>query len=290
MLFLRRYFSYIILGALVLISIGVWGAVFAETPRGVLTVAVLDIGQGDSIFIESPTGVQVIVDGGPHSSLLAQLPAVMPLADRSIDALIETHPDADHFAGFIDVIKRYNVGAFIEPGITKHNITTDTVEREVSDEKIPEYLARRGMWLDLGGGAELDILFPDFDPSNLPPNKEHEGAIVARLVYGNTSVLLMGDAPMDVEDHLMAIGSSTELVSTILKVGHHGSRFSTGDAFLSEVHPSVAIISVGAHNTYGHPTQEVLHRLINHNIKTLRTDQEGTIEFQSDGETFVRTK
>jgi competence protein ComEC len=264
--------------------------VFANTPSGKLTVAVMDVGQGDGIFIESPTGVQIIIDGGPDDSLLRELPKLMRLSDRSIDAIVETHPDSDHMRGFIDLLKRYAVDNVVEPGIAKDTITVQTFEKEVDAEKIPRTIARRGMILDLGGGAELDILSPDFDVTNLPLSREHEGCIVAHLVYGKTSVLLTGDATTQVEDHLMAIGSSTELTSDILKVAHHGSRFSTGDAFLSEVHPSVAVISVGAKNKYGHPTEDVLDRLANQNIKTLRTDQEGTIVFTSDGKEFVRTR
>jgi competence protein ComEC len=288
MILLRRYFSYLVLIALILITLGIWGAVLAETPRGTLTVAVMDVGQGDSIFIESPTGVQIVIDGGPDNALLRELPKVMPFFDRSLDAIIETHPDADHIAGFVDLLKRYSVGAFIEPGIPKPTITAKTLEQEVTDEKIPRHIARRGDWLDLGGGAKLQILFPDFDASKLPSDKTNEGCIVSHLAYGKTSVLLMCDAPMDVENYLMATASSTDLISDILKVGHHGSRFSSGDAFVAEVSPSVAVISVGAKNKYGHPTMQTLDTLTSHHIKILRTDQEGTIIFVSDGEKFVQ--
>lgn len=285
-----KYVSYLAVIALFFITLGIWGAVWAATPPGVLTVAVMDVGQGDSIFIESPTGVQVVIDGGPDDSLLTQLPTFMSLADRSIDAAIETHPDADHITGFIDLLNRYTVKNFIEPGIPKDTLTAKRLEEEIDQNNIPRSLARRGMTLDLGGGAQLDVLFPDFDVSKLSSDKANEGCIVSHLRYGSTSVLFMCDAPMDIENHLMQIGSSTDLVSNILKVGHHGSRFSTGDAFVALVHPQIGIISVGAHNTYGHPTQQTLGTLLKHNIKTLRTDQEGTIVFKSNGKEFVRSK
>jgi competence protein ComEC len=91
MLLMRKYFSYLALLLLIFITLGIWGAVFAATPSGKLTVAVMDVGQGDSIFIESPTGVQVVIDGGPDDSMLRDLPKLMPLADRSLDAIVETH-------------------------------------------------------------------------------------------------------------------------------------------------------------------------------------------------------
>ncbi|HVZ75969.1 MAG TPA: MBL fold metallo-hydrolase [Candidatus Paceibacterota bacterium] len=286
--FLRRNFSYLALGALAVLCVGIWAEVFGETPPGVLTVAVMDVGQGDSIFIESPTGAQIVIDGGPDDSLLHELPKLMPLADRSLDAVMETHPDADHITGFIDLLKRYVVGDFIEPGIPKPTLTAETLEKEIDTEHIPRVLARRGMWLDLGGGARLDILWPDFDASTLKPDDANEGCIVAHLVYGNTSMIFMCDAPMDVENSLMAFGSTTQLKSDILKVGHHGSAGSTGSDFVGEVDPRIAIISLGANNRYGFPKQVTLDTLAAHNVQVLRTDEEGTVEFVSDGTTFVR--
>lgn len=275
---------YGVLGLAVLAVAAVWSAVFAATPPGVLTVAVLDIGQGDSIFIESPTGAQLIIDGGPGNALLSALPAVMPVGDRSLDGIIETHPDADHISGFVDLLKRYEVDLFVEPGIAKDTATARTLEAEVASEHIPIYLARRGMWLELGGGAQLDILFPDRDVSHV--KETNDGGVVARLVYGETSVLFMADVSSKVEDRLVLLDGSG-LHSDILKVGHHGSKYSSDGSFLSAVSPAAAVISVGK-NSYGHPTAEVLSRLDAQNIETLRTDQEGTIVFVSDGEKFVR--
>ncbi len=273
---------------LALVCAGVWSAVYAQSSHasGKLLFAVLDIGQGDGLYIEGPTGIQIMVDAGPHDgAVLRALPAVMPAGDRTLDAVIETHPDADHMGGFVDVLARYTVGAFIEPGIDKHNATIDALEKEVVDQHIPRIIARRGMQLDLGAGARLDILYPDTDVSGYG-NKTNDGSIVAHLVYGKTSVLLTGDAPTNVETHLMQIASTSELMSNILKVGHHGSRFSTGATFVKEVSPQTAVISVGAHNTYGHPTKQVLDILAAQNIPVIRTDESGTIRCVSDGAVF----
>lgn len=258
------------------------------TPRGVLTFAVMDVGQGDSLYVESPTGVQVVIDGGPDSSLLRELPKRMPYGDRTIDAVIATHPDADHVAGFVDLLRRYRVGAFIDPGISKPTATAQRLEQEVADLHIPRYLARRGMVLDLGGGARLEILFPDRDVSGLASNKVNEGGIVARLVYGESEALLMADVPVSVEDHLVVLDGG-QLQSDLLKVGHHGSKTATSDEFLSAVHPQIAIISVGANNRYGHPTAEVLNRLREYGITVVRTDLNGAVTFRSDGKNFYQT-
>ncbi|MDO8548303.1 MAG: MBL fold metallo-hydrolase [bacterium] len=287
MKFLKENFGVALLGALVIFCVTVWSAVYAQTPRGVLTFAVLNVGQGDSLYIEGPTGIEVVVDGGPDNSLLRELPKIMPLFDRSLDAVIETHPDADHIAGFIDLLKRYQVDNFIEPGIEKDTITAKNLEQEITEQKVPRVIARRGMWLNLGGGARLEILFPDFDVSHIDQKKDNDGGIVAHLVYGKTSVLLMADTSNIVEEHLMQISTSSDLKSTILKVGHHGSRFSSEDSFVSEVAPQIAVISVGAKNSYGHPTKQVLNTLASHNIETLRTDQKGTVVCTSNAIQFT---
>lgn len=284
----RRHISLFILCALALVAVGVWLQVFAATPSQQLTVAFLNIGQGDSIYIQSPTGVEVLIDGGPGSALLKELPNVMHVGDRSIDAIIATHPDADHISGFIDLLRRYEVGAYIAPGIPKNTLTSQTLEEEVSDERIPRHTARRGMRLDLGGGAELRVLYPDFDPSGLPSNKANEGGVVAQLTYASTTVLFTADVSSGVEAHLLALDGE-HLDSDILKVGHHGSRFSTSPAFVAEVAPDIGVISVGK-NSYGHPTPQVLATLKSFNVKTLRTDQEGTIVFTSNGKEFMRVK
>lgn len=289
MQFARKYFQYFVFFALVLVALGIWGAVFAATPSGVLTVAVLNVGQGDSIFVESPTGVQIIIDGGPDGTILSRLPTLMPLADRTIDVALATHPDADHIAGLIDLLNRYEVKNFIEPSIPKPTVTASRLREVVVEKNIPRFYAYRGMWLDIGGGAVLKVLSPDFDVSTLSSSKTNEGGIVLQLIYGSSTMLLMADVSEKVENHLVLLDGEA-LNSDILKVGHHGSRTSTSETFLQSVTPAAAIISVGASNKYGHPTQDVLDVLLQNNIRTLRTDKDGTIVFVSKGGEFKRAR
>lgn len=290
MAWLRRIEVGIVLG-LALFCCGVWSAVYAQAPAasGVLTLVALDIGQGDGLFIEGPTGIQVMVDAGPHDgSVLRELSKVMPFGDRTLDAVIETHPDADHMGGFIDVLESYDVSAFIEPGINKNNVTIDAMEKKLDEQQIPRVIARRGMSLDLGGGARLDILYPDTDVSGYG-NKTNDGSIMAHLVYGKTSALLTADDPIGVENHVMQLADIRELKSTILKVGHHGSQYSTSDAFVKKVAPQTALISVGAKNSYGHPTKRVLDTLAANHVSVLRTDESGAVRCVSDGAAFECT-
>lgn len=254
-----------------------------------LTLALLDVGQGDALYIESPTGVQVLVDAGPDEEVLRGLGEAMPLFDRSLDAVIATHPDADHIGGFSSVLARYDVDAYIAPGITKDTATATRLESLVDERDMPRVIARRGMTLDLGAGATLEVLYPDYDVSVLPGERANEGGIVMRLRYGESEALLMADVGKGVEARVMALEGSA-LDSDLLKVGHHGSKHSSGEAFVAAVSPDVALISVGTDNSYGHPTQEALASLRASGAGILRTDEEGTIVLRSDGARFVRKK
>lgn len=283
MVSIRKHITLYFVGILFVANFFIWYAVSAES-RNTLTVAFLDVGQGDAIFIESPTGKQIILDGGPDGSVLSRIGALMPFYDRSIDMLIVSNPDKDHFAGFIDVLKNYQVGNIMEPGTVSQTATYRVFEDTVREKNVPDILARRGMVIDLGGGAHLDILFPDRDVSGISIN---EGSIIAKLVYGSTSFLLEGDAPQNIENYLVSLDGKN-LDVDVLKLGHHGSKTSSGDALLAASSPEYAIISAGLHNKYGHPHKEVLERLAKYNISALGTYKEGTIIFESDGERLWR--
>ena len=241
----------------------------------------LDVGQGDALFIESPTGTQILVDGGPPRKILSALPRVMSPFDRSIDAIIITNPDLDHIGGFLEVLKKYKVGQVFEPGTFNESKTYENLEREIKNKNIPNTLARQGMRLDIGGGAVIDILFPDRDVSWWDAN---EGSIVAKLTYGEISIMLTGDATSETEKVVLEDYAAGKLASDILKVGHHGSRTSSSSEFVKAVSPSQVLISNGKDNKYGHPHQEVLDTLSSFGAKILRTDFLGTIIMKSDGQ------
>lgn len=274
--FIRKYPLAAVGICLALVCALVWSAVYAQESRaGAVTFAVLDIGQGDALFIQGPTGIQVLVDAGPNTgAVLRALPTVMPWWDRTLDVAIETHPDADHMGGMLDVFERYKVGAFVTPGIVKRNTLTDALGRAVDRERSLIFVARRGMVVDLGGGAHLNLLYPDTNVAGWE-NRSNDGSVVAQLVYGSTTVMLTGDATFETEERLLALGGP--LKSDILKVGHHGSRTSTSEEFLQAVEPNLALVSVGAKNNYGHPAPDVLERLRAARVPLMRTDQDGAI-------------
>lgn len=248
------------------------------------TFAMLDVGQGDALFIESPTGTQIMFDAGPARSILGPLQKIISPFDKSIDAIVIANPDADHIGGLVDILKNYKVGAVLESGTLTDSKTYQNLREEMKKQNIPDILAKRGMSLDMGGGVIINILFPDRDVSSWATN---DGSVVARLTYGNTSIMLTGDAPQKTEKIILSENSSEQLKSDILKVGHHGSRTSTSAEFLKAVSPIYALISDGKDNKYGHPHPETLTTLTQFGAKIFRTDLLGSIIVKSDGRNAV---
>jgi len=271
--------KYYFLGALFLGAFFVWYAVLTETRSG-LKVAFLDVGQGDAVFIEAPNGNQILIDGGPNKAVLRELAKQTPFYDRSIDGIILTHPHLDHYGGFVDVLDNYKIN--FEMDSSNDNPESkgfDLYIKKLEEEKAKRIFAKRGMRVNLDKGIYLDVLLPVINKEGL---SAHDEMVTTRLVYGNNSFLLTGDMEDNLENFLLSLGDN--LKSDVLKVGHHGSLTSTSESFLGWVKPSLAIISVGKNNKYGHPKKEILDRLVKFEIPTLRTDEKGTIVIKSDGE------
>lgn len=275
----------LVLLSLCMFSIVVWSAVFASAGNGKLVVTFLDVGQGDSIFIEAPSGRRVLVDGGKGSKILRELAEVLPWYDRSIDVVIATHPDADHIGGLIDVLSRYDVDYIFRSSVEGDTSTAQALADSLRQEGVEEILARRGQVVELGGGAFIEILFPDRD---VPRVETNTGSVVARLVYGETAFMLSGDAPDEIENYL-AFLDGADLHANVLKAGHHGSKTSSGPLFLGFVAPEYAVFSRGCDNTYGHPAPEVVARFNQFAIPTADTCT-GRVAFVSDGERVERIK
>src|SRR3989344_4635357 len=204
---------------------------------------------------------------------------VLPWYDRRIDMIVVTNPDRDHYEGFIPLLDKYKVDVVLEPGTNNTNEAYKVLEDKIISENIPKIIVEKGEIVDLGAGAYLQILFPDRDISGLSPN---DGSIVMKLVYGDTSVILQGDSTANMEHYLVG-QDGVKLKSSILKVGHHGSRTSTTAEYVSAVNPEWAVISSGANNSYGHPHKETLDTLGSMKIPTYDTCNNGDLVFQSDG-------
>lgn len=268
------------------VAVVVWAAVLREDRRGMLTVSFLNVGQGDAIFIDAPSGRQVLIDGGPDSSVLRQLGTVMPWYDRSIDVVIPTHPDKDHIAGLIDVLQRYRVDAVVQSSVEGSTDEWNTLEREIDAKKaagMRVITAQRGQVLDLGEGARLEILSPD---RAVPGVDTNTGCVVAHLVYGATSFMLPCDLPQAQEKYLAYL-DGVALKSDVLKAGHHGSRTASSPLFVGLVDPGYAVFSRGCDNQYGFPHPETVATMAGFGIPTEDTCKQGTVTFTSDGTTVA---
>ncbi len=268
---------------LLIVAILVWAAVLTM-PDGKLHVSFLDVGQGDAIAIRLPNGQDILIDGGPDSQRLTlELSKKLPFWDRTIDLVVCTQPQADHVTGLVDILHRYEVKQVFEPGIPYNSSIYREWLRVIEDKGIKYTVVRAGQELDLGSGIKLQVLNP---PEDLFQGTSHDvdnNGAVLRLSWNKVSFLFTADVREEVEFEL--IGQPANLRSTVLKVAHHGSKTSTTSQFLAAVDPQLAVICVGADNTFGHPTTEVLKRLIERVGKdnVYRTDEDGTIEFITDG-------
>ena len=278
-----RTSTKIILAAPFVAAILVWLAVL-QLPDGRLHVAFLDVGQGDAILITTPQGQQILVDGGPSPiALTSALGKQMPFWDRSIDLLLMTHADADHITGLAEVLGRYKVHGWLDNGHEDDSATYLECQVRLEEAAVARYTVCAGDRLDLGRGVVLEVLHPPPDLMAGSEADSNSASIVLRLVWQQASFLLTGDLEADGEQLLLR--SSQPLTADVLKVGHHGSGGSSTTEFLSAVDPSYAVISVGADNHFGHPQQAVIERLASlGDVTILRTDQQGTVEFVTDGQ------
>ena len=263
-----------------------WREVFALAGPKYLLVDFLNVGQGDSAFIMTPEGHQIIIDGGPNYSALEDLQTLMPVWDRTIDLVVLTHPEADHMQGLLDILQKYKADYILWSGVARNtpdfNAWTATLENQKSlGAKI--IIAKSGQEIK-AGSAVFNTIYPMQDVSGKTiKNTSNDTCVVEKLIYGKQSFLFTGDISSTAEKEI--VNSGENISSNVLKVAHHGSKYSTSELWLAAVSPMAAVIEVGK-NSYGHPTLEVLQRLEKFGIKVFRTDTDGDIEMVSDGNTI----
>jgi len=290
------------LGLVLIIGLLLLG--LSQFPDDKLHITVCDVGQGDAILV-SWKNYQMLMDGGPDGSILHCLGKQMGFWDRTIELVVLSHPQADHMTGLIEVFERYEVKKMLVG-----NVVNDTAEfwklRElVIAEKTEVYEPIQGKRLKLGSrgrGArqvEFEVLWPAEKGGNSlawkgegnekrekvlgiydDKSDVNEISIVLQGSFGKFDFLLTGDIGKQIEKMLMALDVIEEV--ELLKIAHHGSKYSSGEEFLEIVKPEIAVISVGK-NSFGHPTKEVLGLLGEVGVEVLRTDEKGMIEILSDG-------
>jgi competence protein ComEC len=251
-----------------------------------IKITFLDIGQGDASFIEWGDGTQMLVDCAIDSRILEALGRVMDPRDRSIDYLMVTHPDQDHYGGCVDVLRRFEVENIIYTGYEKSSSKYFPVfQQYVKDEQAQfiEITAQEKWNLN---SSTIHFLYPDTPIAMHPVVKKigkgdasNNTSIVFTLEYQNKKVLFTGDAEKETEEYLIKkYGEALDV--DVLKVGHHGSAGSSIDNFLALVKPEYAVISAGKDNAYGHPAPRTLRRLARVYSEVWRTDEKGDILVQ----------
>jgi len=247
-----------------------------------LTVHFLDVGQGDAAALRTPHGRWIVIDAGPRTPENdAGRRVVVPFLRRQgagrVAVAVATHGDADHLGGMPAVVDAFDPELVLEPGEPLGRPLYLEFLARVEASGARWHPARAGDRIEVDGVA-LEVLSPDSLWMTLPLDVNEHG-VVLRVSYGAVRLLFQADAGLPVEARLAGRVGPVEL----LKVGHHGSRSATSDAWLQELAPHEAVISVGRHNRYGHPTPEVLARLAAHGVTVFRTDERGTITFSTDG-------
>ncbi len=271
----KKIVLYILCG-LILSNIVAFYAIWDLGQSQDLEVIFFDVGQGDSIFIETEGRYQILIDGGPDSTILEKLGREMPFYDRTLEMVVLTHPDHDHMAGLLEVLERYNVKYILWTGVIKDTSEFEKWQELIKKEGAEIIIAQSGQKIELGE-AYLDILYPLENLEGKESKSINNTSIVCRLVFEDNSFLFTGDIEKSVEREL--VSSNTDLDSDFLKVAHHGSKTSSCEEFIQSVSPETAVIQCGKDNSYGHPHKEVLEILEKYDITILRTDEQGDIKY-----------
>ena len=249
---------------------------FKETENtNTLDITYLDVGQADSILIQNK-GHNMLIDAGNNEDgpLLVQYFKEQNI--NKFDYLITTHPHEDHIGGMDDIINNFDIEKIYIPDVTTTTKTFLDVLEAIEKKNMTYDVPNINQNFTLGNTL-FQVIYTGNDKKNL-----NNSSIILKATFKNTSYLFTGDATSEVEKKIL----NKNIQATVLKVGHHGSKYSTTTDFLNKVNPKYAIISVGKNNSYNHPNQVTINKLEKKNIEIHRTDQEGSIFLKSDGKTI----
>lgn len=249
---------------------------------GKMYVDFIDVGQGDCTLLRTSESV-ILVDAGEAGEAENVISYLKEKGVTKIDCCIATHPHSDHIGGLPDVFREFNIDTVIMPDIDeKYEPTTRTYESFLTElENVGNIIPVLGADVFEFGDLKVEILgpFKQYDDLN-------DMSVVAKISYGATAVMLTGDAEITAEDDMLKVYGA-DYSAQLLKAGHHGSRTSTSDKWLSKVNPQYAVFSCGLDNDYGHPHKEIQDKFDDCGIRYYRTDLSGHVCFESDGKTFT---
>jgi competence protein ComEC len=254
----------------------------AATPKN-MTVHFIDIGQGDATYIRTPNGDDILIDAGNKAKGNIVVDYLKKLKVDDIEVMISTHPDADHVGGLDEVLSAFKVESVYAPKVSHTTQAYKDFLTAVKREKLTIKTAKAGLVLplkDKSVKAKFVAPIKEYAKSDL-----NNWSAVLHINYGKTNFLFTGDAELQSEEDMIASRVLSKV--DVLKVGHHGSKESSSLAFLNIIKPTFSIISVGAKNSYKHPTTEALNNLAKVKTKVYRTDQKGSIIVTSNGTKIV---
>lgn len=264
--------SIIVLLAVVLLMLG---ANLLQPKQSSIALTFLDVGQGDAELVVTPKGQDILIDGGPNDSVVNKLDKNIPFYSHKLDAVVLTHPHADHVAGLVAVANKYQIEKVYMSGVTHTAPEYIAFLDALKKHNVAVQIVKSGDSLDFGDGIRLDFLYPLASLQGQTVENLNLTSVVTRLSWGKSSALFMGDLESEGQDKLLASGQN--LKSDIIKISHHGSKDSVNAKFLAAVAPKYAVIEVGKDNKFGHPSQDMLNLLSG--LIVYRTDYDGDVRF-----------
>ena len=279
---------YWLLAGCVILNIFVWQRAWAAGPK--LRLTFFDVGQGDAALLEFPQG-RLLIDTGPleEKSDAAErvlIPYFRRNGIRELDAVVITHPHADHLGGLPTLLREVAIKKVFICGVEINSPLEQSCEKLLDSLRVPYSILSAGERLADFAPAEILTLHPyRQERTSLHHN---DASVVLKIIFGRHSFFFPGDAEVESESHMLKFADG--LGSDILKVGHHGSRTSSMPQFLAAVSPQWAIASVGRWNRFGHPDPQVVARYDSLKIQLLRTDHNGAVIFETDGKIFERIR